>query len=254
MWDCPDFLELPPRVGKPRDRGLTHVLDKGMPIPALDALLTHTGELVDVLKIGWGTAYVDPALKERIALCQSASVLVCLGGTLLEIAESAGRVDELAGWATEVGIDAIEVSNGLQAIGPSRKRELVSRLAADFVVLAETGAKDGSVPVVVDDWVDELAADLDAGARWVVVEGRESGTVGLYHGDGSLRTELVDAIADRLPLERVIFESPCKAQQAWLVRRFGANVNLGNIAPEEIIPVETLRLGLRADTALVVAR
>jgi phosphosulfolactate synthase len=251
MWDCPGFLELPPRVRKPRDRGLTHVLDKGVPIPVLDALLSHTGSLVDVLKIGWGTAYVDPALKERVALCQSARVLTCLGGTLLEIAEAAGRVDELARWAAEVGIDAIEVSNGLRAIGPARKRELISGLATDFVVLAETGAKDGSLPVVVGDWVDELATDLEAGASWVVVEGRESGTVGLYHGDGSLRTELVDAIADQLPLDRVIFESPHKAQQAWLVRRFGANVNLGNVAPEEIIPLETLRLGLRADTALV---
>jgi phosphosulfolactate synthase len=251
MWECPSFLALPEREAKPRSHGLTHVLDKGMTIPALEALLAHTAPLIDVLKIGWGTAYIDVALKDRVALCQSAGVFTCLGGTLLEIAEAQGRVDELADWACEVGIAAMEVSNGLQAIGPARKTELVRRLSADFVVLAETGAKDGHVPVVVDDWITELAADLDAGARWVVVEGRESGTVVLYHEDGSLRTDLVDAIAERLPVDRVIFEAPRKAQQAWLIQRFGANVNLGNVPPDEVIPLETLRLGLRADTAVV---
>jgi phosphosulfolactate synthase len=227
------------------------MLDKGMTISALDALLTHTGQLIDVLKIGWGTAYIDPALKERVALCESAGVITSLGGTLLEIAEAQGRVEELAEWACEVGIAAVEVSNGLQTIRPARKIELVRRLCADFVVLAETGAKDSHVPVVAADWIDELEADLAAGARWVVVEGREGGTVGLYHGDGSLRTDLVDAIAARIPVDRVIFEAPRKAQQAWLVHRFGPNVNLGNIPPDEVIPLETLRLGLRADTAVV---
>lgn len=251
MWDCPSFLELPGREGKPRSQGLTHILDKGMTISALDALLTHTSHLIDVLKIGWGIAYIDKALKERVALCQSAGVISSLGGTLLEIAEARGRVEELAEWAQEVGIAAVEVSNGLRGISPARKAELVRRLSADFVVLAETGAKDGHVPVVVADWIDELEADLAAGARWVVVEGRESGTVGLYDTDGSLRKDLVEAIAALLPLDRVIFEAPRKAQQAWLVHRFGVNVNLGNIPPEEVIPLETLRLGLRADTAVV---
>jgi phosphosulfolactate synthase len=251
MWDCPGFLDLPERDGKPRRHGLTHLLDKGMTISALEALLAHTGHLIDILKIGWGTAYIDPALKDRVELCQSAGVLVSLGGTLLEISEAQGRVAELAEWAAEAGITAVEVSNGLRAISPARKTELVRLLAERFVVLAETGAKDGHVPVVAADWVDEMAADLDAGARWVVVEGRESGTVGLYHDDGTLRTDLVDAIETRLPLDRVIFEAPRKSQQAWLVRRFGANVNLGNVPPDEVIPLETLRLGLRADTAVV---
>ncbi|MGH3520261.1 MAG: phosphosulfolactate synthase [Haloechinothrix sp.] len=251
MWDCPSFLNLPDRAGKPRTHGVTHVLDKGMTISALEALLTHTGHLIDVIKIGWGVAYIDPALKERVALCESAGVLTCLGGTLLEVAEAQGRIEPLADWAVQVGIAAVEVSNGLRAIGPTRKTELVRTLSEKFIVLAETGAKDGHVPVVAADWVDEMETDLDAGARWVVVEGRESGTVGLYHEDGSLRTDLVDAIANRLPVHRVIFEAPRKAQQAWLIQRFGADVNLGNVPPEEVIPLETLRLGLRADTAVI---
>lgn len=251
MWDCPGFLDLPERAGKPRTAGVTHVLDKGMPIPALEACLAHTGPLIDVLKIGWGTAYIDPALKQRVTLCQSAGVHVCLGGTLLEITEAQGRVDELISWACGVGITAVEVSDGLQAIGRDRKAELVRRLAERFVVLAETGAKDSRAPVVAADWVDEMTTDLAAGASWVVVEGRESGTVGLYHEDGSLRTELVDAITTGLPLDRVIFEAPRKAQQTWLIRRLGPEVNLGNVPPEEVLPLETLRLGLRADTAPV---
>jgi phosphosulfolactate synthase len=128
---------------------------------------------------------------------------------------------------------------------------LVRELSTDFVVLAETGAKDGHAPVVTEHWLTELAADLAGGARWVIAEGRESGTVGLYTDDGGVREELVDAIADRIPVERVIFEAPRKAQQAWFVRRFGPDVNLGNIPPDEVLPLETLRLGLRADTAAV---
>jgi phosphosulfolactate synthase len=124
-------------------------------------------------------------------------------------------------------------------------------LSADFIVFAETGAKDGHAPVVTEQWLATMAADLEAGAGWVIAEGRESGTVGLYHDDGSVRVELVDAIAARLPLDRVIFEAPRKSQQAWLIRRLGTGVNLGNVPLDEVLPLETLRLGLRADTAVV---
>jgi phosphosulfolactate synthase len=251
VWDCPDFLELPERDQKPRRRGLTHVLDKGMTTAALEALLAQAGDFVDVLKIGWGIAYVDPTVKERVALCNAAGVTVSLGGTLLEVCVAQGRVDELRRWAAGIGIDAVEVSDGLQAMTSERKTELVRSLSADFTVLAETGAKDGHVPVVTEQWLAEMEADLAAGASWVIAEGRESGTVGLYHDDGSVRAELVEAIAARLPLDRVIFEAPRKAQQTWFIRRFGTGVNLGNVPLDEVLPLETLRLGLRADTAVV---
>src|SRR6266542_3238395 len=143
MWDRPDFLDLPARPGKPRVDGLTHVLDKGVPIPALDGVLAQAGELIDVLKIGWGIAYVDRTLKQRIALCDAAGILVSLGGTLLEVAANCGRVEELRRWALEQGIGAVEVSNGLGALTLDRKVDLVKKLASDFTVLAETGAKDG---------------------------------------------------------------------------------------------------------------
>jgi phosphosulfolactate synthase len=173
----------------------------------LTAVLDGAGELVDVLKLGWSVAYLDPHLKARIAACHAADVLVSLGGTLLEIAVAQARLDELRGWAADQGVDALEVSNGLAGFTREEKAALVAELAGEFTVLAETGAKDDRVPVVPERWVEEMAADLAAGARWVLAEGRESGTVGLYHPDGSVREELVEAIAARIPLERVIFEA-----------------------------------------------
>ncbi|WP_034288674.1 phosphosulfolactate synthase [Amycolatopsis benzoatilytica] len=250
MWDCPDFLTLPEREVKPRTRGLTHVLDKGMTMPSLEALLEQCGHLIDIVKIGWGIAYVDPTVKDRIARCQEAGVKVSLGGTLLEVCATQGRVSELRRWATDIGVDCVEVSNGLGMLTSARKARLIRQLSQEFTVLAETGAKSADVPVVVSEWLAELESDLESGATWLVTEGRESGTVGLYDASGAPRANLVDAISARLPIERVIFEAPRKAQQAWLVGRLGAGVNVGNIASDEVLPLETLRLGLRADTAL----
>ncbi len=249
MWHGPDFLELPEREAKPRCRGLTHVLDKGMTTAALEALLAQVGDYTDVLKIGWGISYIDPTIKERVALCNAAGVAVCLGGTLLEVCAGQGKVEQLRRWAREIGVDAVEVSDGLQRLTSTEKTALVRTLATDFTVLAETGAKDGHAPVLTDHWLAEMESDLAAGARWVIAEGRESGTVGLYHADGSVRAELVEAIAARLPIDKVIFEAPRKAQQTWFIRRFGAGVNLGNVPLDDVLPLETLRLGLRADTA-----
>jgi phosphosulfolactate synthase len=251
--DEADFLFLPTRSRKPRTSGVTHVLDKGATLPALEALLAQAGHLIDVLKIGWGIAYVDPQIRDRAALCRDAGVQLCLGGTLLEVAAAQGMVKALARWAHHVGIMAVEVSNGLEAMTPEAKHMLVRRLSSEFTVLAETGAKDGQSPVSPSLWVDEMAADLDAGAKHVIAEGRESGTVGLYYADGQPRTDLADAIAERIPLDRVIFEAPAKAQQAWFVRTFGAEVGLGNVGTDEVLALETLRLGLRADTALQAA-
>jgi phosphosulfolactate synthase len=249
MWDSPGFLDLPEREPKPRAAGLTHVLDKGAPLEVLVAVLDGAGDLVDVLKLGWGIAYVDRTMKARIAACHAAGVLVSLGGTLLEIAVTQGRLDELRSWAADQGVDAVEVSNGLAGLTPEVKTALVAELAGEFTVLAETGAKDDSIPVVPERWVEEMAADLEAGARWVIAEGRESGTVGLFGPDGAVREDLVEMIAARIPLDRVIFEAPRKAQQAWFITHLGHGVNLGNVPLEEILPLETLRLGLRADTA-----
>jgi len=249
VTECPIFLRLPARASKPRRRGLTHVLDSGLTPEGTRAFLGQAGHLVDIVKVGWGIGYVDPTLEERVRVCTDNECPVSLGGTLLEVAAVQGRVNELRDWALKVGMTHIEVSNGLRALTTDHKRSLIRQLAADFVVLAETGAKEGNYPPTPGEWAQEMAADLDAGASWVIAEGRESGTVGLYHADQGVREDLVATILDRIPQDRVIFEAPEKAQQAWFIRRLGADANIGNVAPASVLALETLRLGLRADTA-----
>ncbi len=248
MPECPTFLKLPARATKPRPRGITHVLDSGLTPDGTRSFLGQAGHLVDIVKVGWGIGYIDPCLPEKIGLCAEHSCPVSLGGTLLEVAAMQDRVAELRDWALAVGISHVEVSDGLCALPPGRKQALIRELAADFAVLAETGAKEGGYPPTPADWGEEMARDLDAGASWVIAEGRESGTVGLYRSDYAIREELVEAIAGSVPVDKVIFEAPRKNQQAWFVRQFGADVNLGNIAPASVLALETLRLGLRADT------
>jgi phosphosulfolactate synthase len=247
--ECPTFLRLPARPAKPRSSGLTHVLDSGLTPAGTRDFLSQAGHLVDIVKVGWGIGYVDPTLEERVRICADHDCPVSLGGTLLEVAARQDRVGELRDWALKVGMTHIEVSNGLRAMPAGQKHALVRELAADFVVLAETGAKTGNYPPTPAQWAAEMAADLDAGASWVIAEGRESGTVGLYHPDQGIREDLVSVILDRIPRDKIIFEAPGKSQQTWFIQHLGPDVNIGNVAPASVLSLETLRLGLRADTA-----
>ena len=249
MPECPTFLNLPVHAVKPRSNGITHVLDSGLTPLATGAFATQAGHLVDIVKVGWGIGYVDPTLPERIGLYAQHGCPVSLGGTLLELAALQDRVGELRDWALGIGVSHVEVSNGLCALPESRKHALVRELAADFVVLAETGLKEGNYPPTPEEWADEMARDLDAGAALVIAEGRESGTVGLYDSSHGVREDLVKAILAWIPQDRVIFEAPVKSQQAWFIRQLGTHVNIGNVAPASVLSLETLRLGLRADTA-----
>ncbi|MBA2389111.1 MAG: phosphosulfolactate synthase [Geodermatophilaceae bacterium] len=250
MTEGPTFLELPARLSKPRVRGITHLLDKGLPPRATEDLLSQAAHLIDIVKIGWGIGYLDPTLPRRIASYAAAGVPVCLGGTLTEIVAHQDRVGQFRDWALSIGISHVEVSNGLQALSDDRKLGLIKELCADFVVLAETGSKDGNYPTTPHEWVEEMTRDLDAGAEFVVAEGRESGNVGLYHADQAVHEEIVSEILMQIPQDRIIFEAPVKAQQTWFITTLGAEVNLGNIEPSSVLPLETLRLGLRADTAV----
>jgi phosphosulfolactate synthase len=229
--------------------GLTHVLDKGLTPRASAALLGAAGEQVDVWKFGWGIAYVDRGLPDKIALLREHNVTACLGGTLLEIAWAQGRARECLAWAERVGFDAVEVSRGVAPMGLDDKRDLVKVAAETFTVLAETGIKDERVILSPDQWRDEIAQDLAAGATWVIAEGRESGTVGIYDHDGRPHPQIIQAAVQAAGLDRVLFEAPRKDQQAWLINRYGPDVNLANIAPDDVLALTTLRLGLRADTA-----
>lgn len=245
----PTFLDLPSRQVKPRAVGRTHTLDKGVPLSVVEGNVAQAGHLVDLVKIGWGIGYVDPQIAERTALYRAAGIAVSLGGTIMEVAAAQNKVDELIDWALSVGVDTLEVSDGLDRLSRSEKSALISRVGARITVGAEVGSKSASSLVDADEWADQMLADLDAGARWVIAEGRESGTVGLYEENGSVRTDLVDRLISRVPLKRIVFEAPTKAQQTWFVRQLGADVNLSNIPADEVLPLETLRLGLRADTA-----
>lgn len=244
----PGFLSLPRRAEKPRTEGLTHVLDKGLSMVGLESLLQTARESIDIIKLGWGTAYVSDGVKAKVALSRRAGVHMCPGGTLLEICDSQHRTVEFARWMQRLGVTHVEVSNGATGMSRQRKRELIRMLAPDFTVLSECGSKNPRADVVAADWVSEMEGDLEAGASLLIAEARESGTVGLYDAAGEVRTELVEALIAKLPYEKIIFEAPRKDQQAWFIRRLGPAASLGNIAAEEVIALETLRLGLRSDT------
>jgi phosphosulfolactate synthase len=245
---APGFLAVPPRARKPRRIGLTHVLDKGLPVAEAAHLLDVCGEYVDVWKFGWGTAYLDPGLADKLVVLREHGVLGCTGGTLLEVAWSQHKADEFLDWAAELGFPCVEVSCGVAPLAPDDKRALIETAAERFVVLAEIGSKDPGAEVVPGEWAAAAAADRAAGATWLVTEGRESGTVGLFSPSGDVRGDVVGAVVDAVGADSVVFEAPRKEQQAWLIRHFGPDVNLGNIPPAEILGVEALRLGLRADT------
>jgi phosphosulfolactate synthase len=250
----PDFLALPDRGAKPRAVGLTHVIDPGAGPVVVTDLLDSAAAHIDIWKIGWGTAYVDATLATKLALVTGHEIAVCLGGTLLEIAWAQGRAGECLAWARDSGFDRVEVSRGTVAMTPQEKRELIRRAARDFTVLAEVGEKAPGEQNAARYWPGECLADLDAGASLVVTEGRQSGTVGTFDHTGRVRADVVEAVVAAVGVERVVFEAPMASQQAWFIRRFGPEVNLGNVALADVLSVETLRLGLRSDTAVATRR
>jgi phosphosulfolactate synthase len=250
----PDFLDLPDRGAKPRAVGLTHVIDPGAGPVVVTDLLDSAAAHIDIWKIGWGTAYVDATLATKLALVTGHEIAVCLGGTLLEIAWAQGRAGECLAWARDSGFDRVEVSRGTVVMTPQEKRELIRRAARDFTVLAEVGEKAPGEQNAARYWPGECLADLDAGASLVVTEGRQSGTVGTFDHTGRVRADVVEAVVAAVGVERVVFEAPMASQQAWFIRRFGPEVNLGNVALADVLSVETLRLGLRSDTAVATRR
>jgi phosphosulfolactate synthase len=245
-----DFLSLPGRPPKPRQVGLTHVIDKGMPLSAVEGMLESAGDSIDIVKLGWGTAYVTRNLREKLALYETLGVPVVLGGTFWEVCATQQKLDDWRRWVSGLGLRHVEVSDGTIAMPHDVKLEHISRLSQDFVVLSEVGSKDLDTVIAPYRWVELIEAELRAGAWKVITEARETGTAGIYRGDGEVRMGLIDEIVHAIDPNRLLFEAPQKAQQVWFIRKFGPNVNLGNIPPDEVIPLETLRLGLRADTLL----
>jgi phosphosulfolactate synthase len=224
------------------------VIDRGLSLAEVDGLLEVAGACVDVVKLGWGTALVSANLQPKLERYAAHGIPVMLGGTLTELAIRQGRMEGLIEWLRELGLRHVEISDGTIALDSDYKRGLIERLSGEFVVLAEVGNKDADFIMAPYVWVEQIQRDLDAGAWKVITEARESGNAGIYRADGEPRTGLIDEIAHAVDHERLIFEAPLRPQQVWLLKRFGTECNLGNIAPDDVLSLETLRLGLRSDT------
>jgi phosphosulfolactate synthase len=226
--------------------GLTHVLDKGLGPRAWEDVLEVAGDYISIVKLGWGTAAVTANLDRKLDVLRGKPVVV--GGTYFEAVYAKDRLDDYKQWLRELGLTHVEISDGTIEIPRDRKLELIADFARDFTVLSEVGSKDASVEYTADQWVQWLQEELDAGAWKVITEAREGGTAGIFDSSGGMRTDLIGDIALAVGPANVVFEAPTKAAQTWFIKQFGPSVNLGNIPPDEVIPLETLRLGLRGDT------
>jgi phosphosulfolactate synthase len=229
-----------------RHNGLTHVIDKGLGPRAWEDVLETCGDYISIVKLGWGTAYVTPNLRRKLEVLKGKPVVI--GGTFLEAVIVQDRVDEYKEWITELGLTHVEISDGVIDLERERKLELIADFARDFTVLSEVGSKDSDVVYAPYEWVEWIKEEKSAGAWKVITEAREGGTSGIFRADGDMRTGLIAEIEHAVDFHDLVWEAPTKASQAWFVKHFGPDVNLGNIPPEEVIPLETLRLGLRGDT------
>jgi phosphosulfolactate synthase len=233
-------------LGIERDGGLTHVLDKGLGVRGWEDVLETAGDYIDIVKLGWGTAYVTKSLERKLDLLKEKRVVI--GGTFFEVVYARGKLDEYKRWLQAHGLTHVEISDGTVEIPRERKLELIEDFARDFTVLSEVGSKDSEVVFAPYEWVEWIKEERAAGAWKVITEAREGGTAGIFRPSGEMRTGLVDEIAHSIDFHDLVWEAPTKASQAWFIKHFGPEVNLGNIPPDEVIPLETLRLGLRGDT------
>jgi phosphosulfolactate synthase len=243
------FLKyLPERTQKPRTDGLTMVMDKGMSIREAEDMLTTAGTYIDVVKLGWATSYCFPQLEQKIKLYQEAGIPVYFGGTLFEAFVIRGQFDDYRALLDRYGLNYAEVSDGSIDMPHEEKCRYISILAKQATVLSEVGSKDAEKIIPPYKWIQLMRTELEAGAWKVIGEAREGGNVGVFRSTGEVRSGLVEEILTQIPSEKIIWEAPRKEQQVWFIKLLGANVNLGNIAPNEVIPLETIRLGLRGDT------
>jgi phosphosulfolactate synthase len=244
-----DLLNLPERSGKPRSRGVTHVIDRGLSIAEIDGMIEVAGEFVDIVKLGWGTALATGNLERKLERYRQHEIPVVLGGTLTELAITRGRLEELIAWVHQLGLAHFEISDGTIALEHERKVELIDRLSQEFTVLSEVGSKDDTGAITPPYiWVEQIRAELAAGAWKVIAEGREAGTAGIFRPSGEVREGLIGEIVHEIAPDQIMFDAPRKDQQVWFVRRFGPEVNLSNVPVGEVLALETLRLGLRSDT------
>ena len=242
------LTQIPERTAKPRHSGYTMVMDKGLSLREVEDMLSMSTDHIDIVKLGWATSFVTPNLQQKLDAYKSAGVPVYFGGTLFEAFVVRNQFEDYRKLLDKYDLKFAEVSDGSLEMDPDEKCEYIRTLAQQVTVLSEVGSKDEAKIIPPYKWIKLMASELEAGAWKVIGEAREGGTVGLFRASGEVRQGLVEEILTQIPSEKIIWEAPQKEQQVWFVKLLGANVNLGNIAPTEIIPLETIRLGLRGDT------
>lgn len=243
-----ELNNIPERTEKPRDSGMTMVMDKGLSLRQAEDFLEVSGIYTDIIKLGWATSYVTPNLQEKLNLYRQAGIPFYFGGTLFEAFIVRNQYDDYCRMLDKFGLEYAEVSDGSITIEHDIKCEYIRKLSQRVTVISEVGSKDVQKIFAPYKWIQLMKAELEAGSYKVIAEARESGNVGIYRDSGEVRQGLVDEILTQIPADKIIWEAPQKAQQVWFIKLLGSNVNLGNIAPADMIPLETLRLGLRSDT------
>jgi phosphosulfolactate synthase len=243
-----NLTQIPDRIKKPRNSGITMVMDKGLSIPEAQNFMSVSHPHVDIVKLGFGTSFVTPNLREKIEVYQSYDIPVYFGGTLFEAFLIRNQFNDYISVCKDYGITYMEVSDGSINIPHAEKCGYIEKLAKHGTVLSEVGSKDAAHIIPPYKWIELMRAELNAGSTYVIAEAREAGNVGIYRGSGEVREGLVQEILTQIPGEKILWEAPQKAQQLYFIELLGCNVNLGNIAPTEVIPLETMRIGLRGDT------
>jgi phosphosulfolactate synthase len=243
-----NLTQMPERLVKPRKEGLTMVMDKGLTFEEARLFVENAIPHVDIIKLGFGTAYVTPRLRDKIELYQQAGIPVYFGGTLMEAFLIRNQFEDYIIVLDKMGMEHAEISDGSIELPHDLKLEYIRKLSKYVTVLSEVGSKDVEKIIPPYQWIELMEAELNAGAWKVIAEAREAGNVGVYRSSGEVREGLVQEILTKIPEEKIIWEAPQKAQQTYFIKLVGANVNLGNIASNDVIPLETLRLGLRSDT------
>ncbi len=241
---------MPQRSSKPRNNGLAMIMDKGLSVREAEDMVSTAGHLIDYVKLGFGTSLFTNNLEKKIEVYQKNNIRVYLGGTLFEAFVIRNQFDEYRKFISSLNIDMVEVSDGSMKMDHQQKCGYISKLAEDYLVISEVGSKEAGVVISHNRWIEMMQNELAAGSQSVIAEARESGTVGIYDAKGNADIELINDILANVSADKIIWEAPLKSQQVWFIKHFGANVNLGNIAPNEVIALETLRMGLRGDTFL----
>ncbi|HQQ93980.1 MAG TPA: phosphosulfolactate synthase [Bacteroidia bacterium] len=243
-----DLSHLPDRGKKPRNTGLTMVMDKGISLRQAQDFVENSSDYVDFVKLGFGTSLISKNVKEKIKLYQQAGIKVYVGGTLFEAFVIRNQFEDYMRYIQGLGLDCAEVSDGSIVLDHDKKCQYIQRLSKEFTVLSEVGSKEEGVIIHPARWISMMQTELEAGSSKVIAEARESGTVGIFHKNGTAHTILINRIVHKVKMENIIWETPQKSQQVYFLKLFGSNINVGNIAVDDVIPLETLRLGLRGDT------